>query len=274
MVLRFSLVSLFLLFSTAIVLESHATTKGAPEVINGKVMDEQLMPAVFRLPMGCTGTWLNSRMFITSAHCTVHGPGRAGRRRVDIGGQRAKLYNHPDYNTKNFRNGTYRDYFDVSVGVFKKDVITDNRKFATLCEHQMNTKGKLVDESLVLGRRALLVGYGCNTWPNRTGTGVKRYGYSTITEVDRDYFTSLDPKGGLSCPGDSGGPYFMVNDDQTGCIAAINFYSDRKQQNHATNIFHPKVQSFLRKVADDNNLDVCGINTSCTDLEIPAKIQE
>lgn len=279
MIVRASLFSLFLLLSTAIVLESHAKSHSEspmPEVINGKVMDTKLMPAVFRLPRGCTATWLNPRMLITSAHCTYtnRGRGRAGRNYINIGGQRAKAYNHPSYNSKNFRNGSYRDYFDVSLAVFQKDVVTGNVDYPSLCEYQMNTKGKLVKQSEVVGRRALLVGYGCNVWPDRSGTGIKRYGYSTITDIDQDYFTSLDPNGGLSCPGDSGGPYFMMNDDQTGCIAAINFYSDRVKQNHATNIFHPKVQSFIKEVALENNLEVCGITTSCQDIEIPIQIRE
>lgn len=245
---------------------SHSDTRDSDyvspaEVINGVNMDTSLMTAVFKLPGGCTATFLSPRLFITSAHCTTY------KDEVRVNGKKAKIINHPKYEPSNFQNGSYRDYYDVSLGVFTEDAIDPSIITAQLCEGAKNPEK-------MIGRRLLLVGYGCNKWPSRAGGGVKRYGYTNLTILDEDYMGAEDENGGLSCPGDSGGPYFLISPDYSVCHLGTNFYSDRKAKNHATSSINPVVKEFIHKVATEHAVEACGLTMTCEPLYIPAKIRE
>ena len=123
----------------------------------------------------------------------------------------------------------------------------------------------------LIGKRTTLVGYGCLKIKRQFGIGIKRFGHSWIESMKGVLVTTNARKtGGLSCPEDSGAPYLLNQDDQSLCVASINFYSDRRKKNFSTSLFHSEVRVWLAQVAQENNLSLCGLNSECTSQSIPA----
>lgn len=235
-------------------------------IINGKEIpnSEDKFKAVFKLPSNSTATFVSKRVFFTAAHSVEDASPTSGLNKK-IFGQNVKYFFHPKY-------GKVDDgEFDIAVGILEQDL------FSPETEKPINVCNIPKSENLE-NRNTLFIGYGCNivVWDDSKsfpigyrGGAIKRYGYSPISKISNDIVITSDPNGALSCPGDSGAPYLLIDNQNQVCFLATNFVSDRKATNKGTNVLFPEVKDWLIKVISDENIEICGLNKVCENSIIP-----
>jgi hypothetical protein len=214
----------------------------APNLINGQPVTDGSFDQVVRIKTngaGCTATIVGARVIITAAHCGE--TGKEAKFRFDGEEYTAKLTQSPLYPTKDL---------DVSVGILDKDIIGAN---------PASIGGKAV-----IGEEITLLGYGCTKTDGTGGNdGVLRIGKAKITGWAGTYdIVSSTPGGAALCFGDSGGPAFLENSGKFELLG-INSKGNIKDTNYNSRLDHKDSLDFLKKIAKDNKVDICGVNANC-----------
>ena len=191
------------------------------KITAGEEMSDNNTPAVIKLNARkgftnyiCTGTFIYRDVILTAGHCV------AEMDEVSIGSGPAKgmipssIHIHPKYDNGNW-DRTYR--YDLAVLQFNSEV-----------SHSMipisSVKGKAND-------LARIIGYGNNNTVDRTGSGVKRQGFTIIDEVKKGVLFSNGADGtsqadvfdgvSLAGGGDSGGPMILSKRDHPAFLIGV-----------------------------------------------------
>lgn len=247
------------LLALAVVLGSFISSSIYARVINGKPLSTEELKSVILLEMGCTGTFISERVFITSAHCISSSV-------IEVSGVKAKVITHPKYDLAQFRNRDYGNFFDMAIGILENEGVADSVEPISFCD---------ADPATLKGRKIFLVGYGCNNISTGDGGGEKRFGHSYIKLMDKNLVTSeARGTGGLSCPGDSGAPLLLLNEeDKSLCYLSTNFYSDRKEENYSISTLEPRLKSWIQEVVGKEKIEICGLNKTCGTTLLPAVME-
>ena len=114
-----------------------------------------------------------------------------------------------------------------------------------------------------------LLGYGC-TQPGGTGgnDGILRVGNSAIIGFSQYDMVSRMPNGAALCYGDSGGPAFVIEDGNH-LLLGINSKGNISDTNYNTRTDISQSQSFLTTFAQQNTVEICGVNKDCTSVTPP-----
>lgn len=243
----------------AAVLGSLISSSIHARVINGKPLAETELKSVFMLEMGCTATFVSERVFITSGHCISSSV-------IEVSGVKARVIVHPKYSLSNFSNRDYANFFDMAIGILENEGVEHSAEPISLCDN---------DPATLMDKKIYLVGYGCNNIETREGGGEKRYGHSFIKLLDKNLVTSAARgTGGLSCPGDSGAPLLLLNEeDKSLCYLSTNFYSDRKEENYSISTLEPRLKSWILETIEKEKLEICGLNKTCGTTLLPAVME-
>lgn len=213
--------------------------------------------------MGGTATFVSKRVFITVAHNILGADPTSNR---VLFGQNIKYFIHPKYGK------TDTGEFDIAIGILEHDLFDQvTAKPINVCKTESSVN--------LINKKTLFIGFGCNeviydnshNFPvivKYEGMGVKRYGYSPISQIENDVVSTFDPQGALSCPGDSGAPYLLINEKKEVCLLATNFISDRKMTNKGTYLLFPEIKSWFESVIADEQVEVCGLNKNCDETVI------
>lgn len=206
----------------------------------------------------CTGTFISPTTVATAAHCTQDT------------GDYTIVSSFGTFETnvrRNFGPGVVDDPEDLSLLVLASAVASAQRGQVIAVGRQPR-----------LADKVRLVGFGCNDFEKRRGTGVKRTGTNQIQRIG-DYIELFSPKlhertlsgsKGLigsdnrtgTCFGDSGGPLLHWNDDQWG-VAAISHAGGTHGDGYISgfvDLNRPSNLDFLRNA--DADLDL-GIFDAC-----------
>lgn len=216
-----------------------------PHIINGQpVLSGHYSEIVF-LHMAdhkCTATIIGPRTLITAGHCIFVSPNTW----FEFKGEKysAFFYQSPIY--------IEQAQDDMAIGFTDIDIIGANP--ATLGE-QINVNDPV-----------RLFGYGCNSL-EETGSGVLRYGDSVIQAIgdnqDYDFTASHNgEQGTMLCSGDSGGPTFVLKKNQL-LLIGTNSATDYAGESYITNLTHTVSKEFIKKIIEEHNLKICGINIKC-----------
>jgi hypothetical protein len=205
----------------------------------------------------CSATAVGRRAFLTAAHC-VQGAGKA---RILVGGSTFGVVceKHPDYAAK----------FSADFALCGAD---EDLPLAGLA--RVNTEAG----RLTVGKRVVLVGYGC-TARGGGDVGQVKKGDAVITAIphDRsptpnedDLYTTT--QGAASCAGDGGGGLFEPLSLQAGQPVLLGVLSrgDQRQVSFAATVSTPTFLSFARSWSDGNRQAICGIDASGDACELPA----
>ena len=232
---------LLLILFTFFSLFSSSAPAGS-RLINGTPVKAGTFPQVVRINTngsGCTATLVGRNVLITAAHCAKTNDvsnfklaGKSYQARIT----RSALYPGKDH--------------DVSLGVLTENIPSDINPISV---------GGVAEKGTAL----TILGYGC-TQPGGTGgnDGVLRIGPSVITGFSNYDFVSKKAGGGALCYGDSGGPAMTENMGRL-VILGINSKGNIKDTNYNTRLDSAESQAFLTKMADEKNLEICGINAYC-----------
>lgn len=211
-------------------------------LINGTAVNSGSFPQVVRIMMSgsaCTATIVGRNVIITAAHCAK--TGQEATFKLSGKTYRASMNRSPLYPGKDH---------DINVGILSEDVPSDLWPV---------TIGGTAEK----GKGVTILGYGC-TRPGGTGgnDGILRIGDSAITGFSNYDFVSRKSGGGALCYGDSGGPT-MTEDNGRLVLLGINSKGNIQDTSYQTRLDLPESQDFLNKIADEKNLEICGINIYC-----------
>jgi secreted trypsin-like serine protease len=190
------------------------------------------------VPTICTGTLISPTVFLTAAHCVVGMQAMFGITPADVNltfdteyTEGSKTYEVKSYNIDPNYNHTAADAHDLAVLVLEEavtDITPASLPSAGLLD-EMKASGALKDQTFVA------VGYG-TARDDKTGAppalfldGIRRYTTGTYSALTKSWLKiSANPAtgDGGTCWGDSGGPHFLVLDDDTEILVSITSAGD------------------------------------------------
>lgn len=257
----------------------------------------------------CTGVMIGPKTFLTAGHCVSEKSNsiyEKGGRLVDIGlvgyvnkyslraeirnsGNnshiRSTIWRHPRWSEDTEKDKPYFRY-DIAIGViseksepnFKAFDAKDKDKFQPEPAHPYDEPfiyaplcSPAVAENLV-GKRLVFLGYGCMKLNRRTRT-IQIAG-GKVSDHPKNIIENFAVNGGVSCPGDSGGPYMLV-DEQTHetCVLGVNYLSNRKDKSWGISVIDPEIRNWIQDFAEKNKLEICGLNKECTKPIVPTTMK-
>ena len=235
-------------------LEQDAENSVGQSVGNGQIVDPRFFQGVLRMRTGgtCTASLVGPAVILIAAHCVEED------RRIRLCGGRCACGRNcviaPTYNPD-------RHSDDWSLCLLERRVAEDSIVFETV-----DIETRPAD-----GTRVALVGYGC-TVRNGLIDGRLRLGFSTLAsrppgfrrEPTALYTSSNVPQGeAYLCPGDSGGPLFIMGDDAAGPRKIVGVNS-RTTYEYGVSVFSalasPAGASFVLEFVELTNAEICGVN--------------
>lgn len=224
-------------------------------LINGVPVDRRQFPTVFRMTTGgtCTATLIGEAAMLTAAHCLPHGSIISfvlAQRRVRGVCEHARGY-HPQRNQSE----------DWAICLLEFPVT--------------NIQYETVATSVPpLGQRVVLTGYGC-TVEGGNLDGKLRAGISEVVdgvslgfgrETSTVYTRSNIATGGaVLCPGDSGGPLFLIAGNSFNSARTLIGVNSRTTFRFGVSLFaatgSTAGKQFLKDWAERHGQKVCGVNT-------------
>lgn len=207
-------------------------------IIGGSIVDPAPQEIV-QLQRGgrgwCTASIVGPRAVITAAHCAKSGI----TVKVAEVTQSVSFRKHPAAGGLfNFSN-----QFDVALGFVASEM---PGPYVTL--------GDIA--TAPVGTDVALFGYGC--WKNGQYDNRLRVGESQISSMQGTDFVTARPA--ALCYGDSGGPTFNI---YTGHQIGVNSKGNISTRSWFLDLTRKDVRDWLADVAQDADLQICGINLDC-----------
>jgi V8-like Glu-specific endopeptidase len=187
----------------------------------------------------CTGTVIGPRTVVSAGHCQRQTGYTASDLTVffgnAVGGAGTSLHTtswttHPEY--KEQADGTLVN--DVSVIVLAQDAPVEPMAWQS------------TPLPNIVGKTALMVGYGVTNAAAQTGSGTRRQVNQVITAQDASLIYYGDGKAG-TCQGDSGGPTFL-DVDGTPTVIAVTSFGDQTCVQEGANTRLDTRSSFIAKL--------------------------
>ncbi len=230
------------------------------QVGNGQVVDPRFFQAVLRMRTGgtCTASLVGPAVILIAAHCVDES------RRIVFAAGAAQVAGvcriAPTYNP-------VRHHDDWALCLLERRVAPGSLTFETVDTEARPPAGTSV----------ALNGYGC-TFRDGPLDGRLRIGFSTTANRPAGFrrepsaiYTKSDVGQGEAflCPGDSGGPLFVMNDDTSGPRRIVGVNS-RTTFEYGVSVFSataaPTARAFIADFVDLTGAKICGVN-----LEIGCK---
>lgn len=219
-------------------------------LMNGEPVPAHTFKEVFWVNWGgyhCTSTLIGPRVILTAGHCSK--PRETMSFTVKDKHYAASYFASPLYKPDELE----KDH-DIAVGIV--DEVVEGIKPAT------------VSSKATIGRDLLLLGFGC-LYPNGAGgnDGILRMGYSKVAELE-DYvmISRYDNNGAVLCFGDSGGPTYVIENGKR-VLLGVHSATNLKDTNFDTRADVRATKEFLVNIAEDYNVEICGVNATCESLE-------
>lgn len=242
------------------------SAKASMTIKNGVELQDGQLPQVQSLIYGenhhCTATLVGPNVIISAAHCTT---GQLTFGTPDSKIRIVKYITHPKYrgDKTNAPEGLEFPY-DVGIGILEESITSIVP--ISISSHLPDVR----DEVLFLGAG--------NPTPE-----VRKYGTSPVLKVSTQGVTlrSDGDKAQFTCNGDSGGP--NLHKDSNGNVTLFGVNSTSTLDNDYTNEFgelgrphtsgtysvYPsnRQDHFLKDVAKEHGLAICGINKVCPQVK-------
>ncbi len=217
-------------------------------LINGNPVPAGQWTEVVKLvaPTGsiCTGTVVGPRAVLTAAHC-----GPQGSKQVFKIGETS-------YEAKLFRSSKFPSQeHDVGIAITTQDI--------------QGVSPATIGGKTSVGLNVKMLGYGCTQDGGGGTSGVLHIGDSTISEFpDAVQMVLSRADGAVLCFGDSGGPSAIVQRDKH---LIVGVHSKGNVIDISIDIRTDAQDSidFFNKIANEQSIQICGINKTCTTDPIP-----
>lgn len=228
------------------------STPISPLLINGVIADRRFFPTVFRKTSGspCTASLIGPATMLTAAHCMT------GDTHV-----RFKL-----------RDQRVRGFCERAPGYSD-----DRSKDWALCLLEfpiLDIRYETLDVTVPSpGSRVTLTGYGCNAPGGPSDGSALRVGIAGLVsrpatfpaETSTIYTKSVVATGGVVvCPGDSGGPLFVIPSGSFNGTRTIVGVNSRSALSHGVSLFSAVGSAagsdFVKKWVDRRQQKICGVN--------------
>jgi hypothetical protein len=232
-----------------------APTPSGELLINGVLADPRHFPTVFRMTTGgtCTAPLVGQAALLTAAHCVPNGAlikFVLGDREVRGLCEQARGY-HRQFNQSE----------DWAMCLLEFPVV--------------GIDYETVDSDVPsIGKRVVLTGYGC-TREGGPLDGKLRIGISETVDGKNLGFSaetstiytrsSIEAGGAILCPGDSGGPLFVISGNSFNDARTLVGVNSRTTFQFGVSLFaatgSPAGRQFFRDWSERHGQMICGINT-------------